>query len=62
MQTRNRKRTVNSEEWLRTEGVARYDAYHRAPKGLSAAKVFAQLRRHHIRRTQQKLINKGAQH
>ena len=34
------------EQWLRTEGVARYDAYHRdnANAGRPAAEVFAQLR------------------
>ena len=39
------------EQWLRTEGVARYDAYHRDPsKSRPAAKVFARLRQHHARR------------
>jgi antitoxin ParD1/3/4 len=34
------------ELWLRTEGVARYDAYHRDPSGASpAAEVFARLRK-----------------
>jgi antitoxin ParD1/3/4 len=34
------------EQWLRTEGVARYDAYHRDPTGAQpAAAVFAQLRK-----------------
>jgi hypothetical protein len=47
------KRDSALEEWLRTEGAARYDAYHRAPKGRSAAKVFARLREHHIRRAKQ---------
>jgi putative addiction module CopG family antidote len=32
------------EQWLRTEGVARYDAYHRDGKGRPAAEVFARLR------------------
>jgi putative addiction module CopG family antidote len=33
------------EQWLRTEGVARYDAYHRnAESGRQAAEVFARLR------------------
>ena len=33
------------EQWLRTEGVARYDAYHRnAESGRPAAEVFARLR------------------
>jgi antitoxin ParD1/3/4 len=40
------------EDWLRTEGVARYDAYHRGRnKGRPAADVFARLRAHHIERT-----------
>ncbi len=40
------------EEWLRTEGVARYDAYHRAAaEGRPAAEVFARLRAHHAERT-----------
>jgi antitoxin ParD1/3/4 len=32
------------EDWLRTEGVARYDAWHRKPDGRPAAEVFAALR------------------
>jgi putative addiction module CopG family antidote len=32
------------EQWLRTEGVARYDAYHRDGKGRPAAEAFHQLR------------------
>jgi len=40
------------EEWLRTEGVARYDAYHREPdKGRPATDVFARLRAHRIEQT-----------
>jgi putative addiction module CopG family antidote len=39
------------EKWLRTEGVARYDAYHASPRGRPAADVFARLRRHHAART-----------
>jgi putative addiction module CopG family antidote len=40
------------EEWLRTEGVARYDAYHRGRnKGRPAADVFARLKAHHIEQT-----------
>jgi hypothetical protein len=40
------------EEWLRTEGVARYDAYHREPdKGRPATEVFARLRAHRIEQT-----------
>jgi antitoxin ParD1/3/4 len=36
------------EEWLRTEGVARYEAYHRDPgRGRPIAEVFARLRQHH---------------
>jgi putative addiction module CopG family antidote len=36
------------EEWLRTEGVARYDAYRRDPsRGRPAPDAFARLRRHH---------------
>jgi putative addiction module CopG family antidote len=38
------------EQWLRTEGVARYDAYHRNPQDRPAAKVFARLRQHHAKR------------
>jgi antitoxin ParD1/3/4 len=37
------------EEWLRTDGVARYDAFHRAPDGRPASAVFASLRDHHAR-------------
>lgn len=32
------------ENWLRTEGMAGYDAYHRSGKGQPATAVFAQLR------------------
>ena len=40
------------EEWLRTEGVARYDAYRRdKSRGRPAADVFARLRAHHADRT-----------
>jgi antitoxin ParD1/3/4 len=38
------------EDWLRTEGVARYDAWHRDPHGRPAAEVFARLRKHHQKR------------
>jgi putative addiction module CopG family antidote len=38
------------EDWLRTEGVARYDAWHREPRGRPAAEVFAGLRKHHQKR------------
>ena len=38
------------EEWLRTEGVARYDAYHRKPeRGRPATEVFDRLRAHHAK-------------
>lgn len=43
------EREAALDDWLRTEGVARYDAYKRNPQGQSAAKVFAQLRRHHAK-------------
>src|SRR5256885_11434474 len=33
------------EQWLRTEGVARYDAYRRNPTGRPASEVFARLRK-----------------
>ena len=37
--------------WLRTEGVARYEAYRRQPSAAKPlAKVFGNLRRHHARR------------
>ena len=40
------------EDWLRTEGVARYDAYRRDPSEVRpAAEVFARLRAHHRKRT-----------
>jgi putative addiction module CopG family antidote len=38
------------ENWLRTEGVARYDAFKRDPRAEPAGEVFAQLRRHHAKR------------
>ena len=39
------------EQWLRTEGVARYDAYHRDPSGgRPASDVFARLRARHAKR------------
>jgi antitoxin ParD1/3/4 len=44
-------RDAAEEEWLRTEGVARYDAYHRKPLGRPVAEVFAQLRAHHAKTT-----------
>jgi putative addiction module CopG family antidote len=44
-----------AEEWLRTEGVARYDAYRRDPSvARPAAEVFARLRARHTRRTKSK--------
>lgn len=39
------------EQWLRTEGVARYDAYKCDPNVEPAEKVFAQLRQHHAKQT-----------
>lgn len=45
------ERDAALEDWLRTEGVARYDAYKRAPHGRPAAKVFARLRQHHAKRS-----------
>ena len=40
------------EDWLRTEGVARYDAFHRDPSsGRPVAEAFARLRAHHAKRT-----------
>jgi len=40
------------EEWLRTEGVARYDAYHSGEtRGRPATEVFARLRAHHVEQT-----------
>ena len=43
------------EDWLRTEGVARYDAYHRDPTSVrSAAEVSARLRAHHAKRSKGK--------
>jgi antitoxin ParD1/3/4 len=43
------------EDWLRNEGVARYDAYHRDPNSAQpAADVFARLRAHHVKRTKGK--------
>ena len=48
---------VALEQWLRTEGVARYDAYHRDPSGVRPAReVFAQLRR---RAAKKKLSGRG---
>jgi putative addiction module CopG family antidote len=38
------------EDWLRTEGVARYDAWRRDPRGRPAAEAFASLRKHHQKR------------
>jgi len=39
--------TRNLEDWLRTEGVARYDAYKRDPTGELAQIVFTRLREHY---------------
>ena len=44
------ERAAALEAWLRTEGVARYDAYRRDPRGRPAEKVFARLRQHHAKR------------
>jgi putative addiction module CopG family antidote len=44
------ERDAALEKWLQTEGVARYDAYKRAPRGRPAEKVFARLRQHHAKR------------
>lgn len=38
------------EDWLRTEGVARYDAFKRNPRGRPAKQVFARLRERHAKR------------
>ncbi len=41
---------VAIEQWLRTEGVARFEAYRRDPRGAQpAAEVFARLRAHHAK-------------
>jgi putative addiction module CopG family antidote len=43
------------ETWLRTEGVARYDAYHRDPSTAQpATAVFARLRTQHAKRTKRR--------
>jgi antitoxin ParD1/3/4 len=40
------------EGWLRTDGVARFDAYHRSRSGgRPAAEVFARVQAHHIEQT-----------
>jgi putative addiction module CopG family antidote len=44
------ERDAALEDWLRTEGVARYDAYKRDPRGRPAEKVFARLRQHRAKR------------
>jgi putative addiction module CopG family antidote len=44
------ERDAALEDWLRTEGVARYDAYKRDPRGRPAEKVFERLRQHHAKR------------
>ena len=39
-------------EWLRTEGVARFDAYRSGrSRGRPAAEVFARIRAHHAKQT-----------
>ena len=45
------ERQAALENWLRIEGVARYDAYKRDPRGQPAEEVFAHLRKHHAKRT-----------
>lgn len=44
-------RDAAMDDWLRTEGVARYEAYRRSPQGDPAEKVFARLRRHHAKKS-----------
>ena len=44
------EREVALENWLRTEGVARYDAFKRDPQGRPAEEVLARLRKHHVKR------------
>ena len=44
------ERDAALENWLRTEGVARYDAFKRDPRTEPAEEVFAQLRQHHAKR------------
>ena len=44
------ERDAALEDWLRTEGVARHDAYKRDTRGWPAEKVFARLRQHHAKR------------
>ena len=44
------ERDAALEDWLRTEGVARYDAFKRNPQAEPAKKVFDDLRRHHAKR------------
>jgi putative addiction module CopG family antidote len=40
------------EDWLRTEGVARFDAYRNGrSRGRPAAEVFARIRAHHAKQT-----------
>ena len=46
------ERDAAVEQWLRTEGVARYDAYHSDPsRGLSAKQVWKDLKDHMKKRT-----------
>jgi putative addiction module CopG family antidote len=41
------ERDAAVETWLRTEGVARYDAYHADPsRGMSAPRAWSDLQRH----------------
>lgn len=44
------ERDAALENWLRTEGVARYDAYKSNPRGCPAEQVFTRLRQHHAKR------------
>jgi putative addiction module CopG family antidote len=44
------ERDAELENWLRTEGVARYDAYKSNPRGRPAEQVFARLRQHHAKK------------
>ena len=52
--TQSLRRDLNAlderEQWLRTEGVARHDAYRRDARGRPAAEVFARVRQRHARR------------
>jgi Arc/MetJ-type ribon-helix-helix transcriptional regulator len=44
------------EDWLRTEGVARYDAYHDGrSRGRTADEVLSRVRAHHIEQTKRRI-------